>query len=92
MKSRALHIHIDRLVLEGLPPSSQKQFVRALESRLEAQLPDLAEAAFAGGSQSRRISHLNAGEMRASATPAAAASQITTALRSAIAGKGNGRA
>lgn len=92
MKSRALHIHIDRLVLDGLPPSSEKQFIGALESQLEAQLRDLAKPAFEGGSRSRRISRLNAGEMRAGATAEAAANQVTSALRSAIAGKGNVRA
>lgn len=92
MISKTLHIHIERLIVDGLAGGQQRQFVRALESQLETQLPDLAADAFASGSASRRIPRVNAGQVRASATPASMASRITAALRQTIAGKGNPRA
>jgi hypothetical protein len=90
MNSKALHIHIDRLVVEGLEPGSQRQFVGALEAQLATHLPQLAEPAFSGG-QSHSIPRVNAGEMRAGSTPERAATQITTALRSAITAGGTTR-
>jgi len=92
LTSRRLHLHIDRLVVEGLPAGQQRQFVRALEAQLEAQLPDVASQAFANGNQSQRIPRVQAGPMRAGLTPESAAARVTTALRGAIAGKGNSRA
>ncbi len=91
MNSRALHIYIDRLVVEGLAPGAQRQFIRALESQLETQLPQLAGPAFSNSRQSQHIPRVNAGELRAGSTPERAATQITSALRTAIAGKGNTR-
>jgi hypothetical protein len=89
---KSLHIHIDRLVIDGLPPRQQRQFVRALEAQLESQLPQLASQAFSSGRTSQRIARVNAGPMRMETTPERAATQVASALRGAIAGKGNGRA
>jgi hypothetical protein len=91
MTSRTLHIHIDRLVVEGLAPSAQRQFLSALETQLEAHLPECARPALASGRPSQRIARVSAGEMPAGSTPQRAATQITTALRGAITGKGNTR-
>ncbi len=90
MNSKALHIHIDRLVVEGLPAGSQRQFVAALETQLSTHLPQLAEPAFSRG-ESQSFPRVNAGEMRAGSTPERAAAQITTALRGAITAGGTTR-
>jgi hypothetical protein len=90
MNSKALHIHIDRLVVEGLAPNAQRQFVSALETQLAAHLPELAKPAFFRG-QSQSIARVNAGEMRAGSTPERAATQITTALNKAITAGGTTR-
>jgi hypothetical protein len=89
---KELHIHIDRLVVDGLPRSQQRQFVRALEAQLETQLPQLASQAFASGRSSQRIARVSAGPMRTGTTPERAAIQVASALRGAISGKGNPRA
>lgn len=86
MNSRALHIYIDRMVVEGLPLMGQRRFVRALETQLTQMANDGLPNVFTGGA--RRIPTLDAGRMRAGATPEQAASQVTAALRSAIARKG----
>ena len=92
MNSKALHIHIDRLLVEGLTAGQQRRFVRALETQLEAQLPQLAGQAFASGRPSQHIPRLNVAAPGSGSSPERAASQITSALRGAIAGKGNSRA
>jgi len=89
---KSLHIHIDRLVVEGLAPAQQRQFVRALEAQLESQLPQIASQAFASGRSSQRIARVMASPMRTATTPERAATQVASALRGAIAGKGNPRA
>ena len=42
---KTLHLHIDRIVVEGLSESGQRRFVRVLESQLHA----LAESGIADG-------------------------------------------
>lgn len=87
MNSRELKIHIDRLVVEGLPAQGQRRFVRALENQLAELASGLPVTSIAAG----RIASVDAGQMRAGATPEHAASQVTAALRTAIAGRGNSR-
>jgi len=90
MNSRALHLHIDRLVVDGLPAQGKQRFVRALEAQLTRLAQDGMPTAFAVG-RARRIASLDAGPMRAGATPEQAAAQVTAALRGSLAGKGAGR-
>lgn len=89
MNSRALHIHIDRMVVEGLSALGQQRFVRALETQLTKMASDGFPNAFTGGA--RHIAALDAGRLRAGATPEQAAAQVTTALRAGLAGKGSKR-
>jgi len=89
MNSRALHIHIDRMVVEGLPLMGQRRFVRALETQLTQMANDGLPNVFTGGA--RHIPAVDAGRLRAGATPEQAASQVTAALRSGLAGKGTNR-
>lgn len=90
MNRRTLHLHIDRLLVEGLPAHGEKRFVRALEAQLTKLASDGASAAFAG-SRVRRMAKLDAGQLRAGATPEQAAAQVTSALRTGLAGKGTSR-
>jgi hypothetical protein len=94
MNRRTLHLHIDRLVVEGLPAHSEKRFVRALEAQLTKLAIHGLQDAFRRG-QARRIASIDAGVMRAGTSPEQAATQITAALRSGLAGglagKGAGR-
>jgi hypothetical protein len=87
MSSRTIHLHIDRMVVQGLPPHAQQRFVRAIEKQLahmvEAQAP---QGLAAGGS--RRIASLDAGRLPRGASPEQAARQITAALHGQLAGKG----
>jgi hypothetical protein len=90
MSRRVLHLHIGRLVVEGLTPQSEKRFVRALEAKLAELASEGMQSAFGGG-RVRRIGSLSAGVLRAGTTPEQAAAQATAALRSQFAGKGPGR-
>jgi len=90
MNSRVLHLHIDRLVVDGIAAQGKQRFVRALEAQLTRLAQDGLPAALAGG-RVRRIGQLDAGPMRAGSTPEQAAAQVTAALRGSLAGKGAGR-
>ena len=90
MKRRTLHLHINRLVVEGLPAHSEKRFVRALETQLTKLAYEGMHEAF-GGVCARRIASLDAGTLRVGTTPEQAAAQVTAALSSGLAGKGTGR-
>ncbi len=90
MNRRTLNLHIDRLVVEGLPAHSEKRFVRALEAQLTKLASQGMPEAFGRGHM-RRIASLDAGVMRAGTTPEQAAAQVTAALHSNLAGKGAGR-
>ena len=92
MTKQTVHIHIERLVVDGIDARGQQRFVRALE----AQLAESARGAAAGGVSAgdgvmRRIGRVDAGEMRAGATPERAAGQVAKAVGAAIEGKGRGR-
>jgi len=89
MNSRALHIHIDRMVVEGLSPLGQQRFVRALQTQLSRMASDGLPNLFTGGA--RRISARDAGRLRTDATPEQAAGQVAAALRAGLAGKGSNR-
>jgi hypothetical protein len=92
MSKRTVHIHIDRLVVEGIDARGQQRFVRALEAQLaEAARGAATVGAFAGNGLMRRIGRVDAGEMRAGATPERAAAQVASAVGAAIEGRGRGR-
>jgi len=73
-----------------VPAQGRQRFVGALE----AELTKLASEGLAGalaGSRRRRIASLDAGVLRAGATPEQAAAQVTSALGSALVGRRVGR-
>jgi hypothetical protein len=87
MSKRTVHIHIDRLVVDGIDARGQQRFVRALEAQLaEAARGAAAAGVFAGDGVMRRIRRVDAGEMRAGTTPERAAGQVATAVGTAIEG------
>jgi hypothetical protein len=68
MNDRVLHLHIDRIVVEGVPASGQQKFVRALEGRTT----EWAEVGVPLGllAQARqRIAAVKAGQLRRGASP-----------------------
>jgi hypothetical protein len=90
MSKRTVHIYIERLIVDGIDAGGQQRFVRALEVQLaEAARGAAAAGVFAGNGLARRIGRVDAGEMRAGATPERAAGQVAKAVGTAI--KGNGR-
>jgi hypothetical protein len=92
MTKQTVHIHIERLVVDGIDARGQQRFVRELEAQLaESALGAAAAGAFAGNGLERRIGRVDAGEMRAGATPERAAGQVAKAVGSAIEGRGRGR-
>lgn len=92
MNKRTVHIHIERLAVDGIDAPGQQRFVRALEAQLaEAARGAAAGGAFAGNGLTRRIGRVDAGEMRAGATPERSAAQVATAVGAAIEGRGRGR-
>jgi hypothetical protein len=92
MSKRTVHIHIERLVVDGIDARGQQRFVAALEAQLaEAACGAAAAEAFAGDGVMRRIGRVDAGEMRSGATPERAAGQVAKAVGTAIEGRGRGR-
>lgn len=81
---KTLHISIDRLVVEGVAPAQQRQFVE----ELRRQLSEFAKANLLGsaGWQSRRqrIGALDAGLLRPGASVGQAARQVVAGLSGAI--------
>jgi hypothetical protein len=90
-REKTLHLHIDRIVVEGLPEKSQRQF----ESDLKQQLREWALAGIADqfrGNTRQRISSLSAGTLRPGATAAQAAARIVGSMGRGISGKGTSHA
>ena len=84
---KSIHLHIDRIVVDGLPHSARQQFATALE----AGLREWAETDIAGrfpGNLRRRIQSLSAAPLRGDRQPARAAAQIVDSIRQGTAGKG----
>lgn len=80
---KTLHLHIDRIVVEGLSESGQRRFVRVLESQLHA----LAESGIADGftrNTRKRLQMLEVGQLRHGATPEQAAAQVIQSIRQSV--------
>jgi hypothetical protein len=83
---KVLHLHIDRIVVEGLSESGQRRFARVLES----QLRTLAESGIAGEftrNTRKRLQALEVGQLRPGATPEQAAAQVVRSIRQSVFGK-----
>jgi len=91
MNARVLNLHIDRLVVEGLPQAEQRRFAGALERRLR----ELAQSEVGGGiadqftrNARKTIAALDAGQLRPGATAEQAAAQVVHSIRRSIRGNG----
>lgn len=90
---KSLHLHIDRIVVEGLSQAGQRRFAGALEAQLRA----MTEGETGEGdllnqftrSTRKRIPALNAGQLRPGASPEQAAAQVVRSIRQSI-GSGQG--
>lgn len=80
----ALHLHIDRIVVDGLPAGSQRRFVRALEQQISEAAASLPLAAMT----SRRLRTLHAGTLRPGSTPEQAAAQVVRRLMQSLSATG----
>lgn len=74
VSTRILHLHIDRLVVDGLPASSKASFVRALEGQLTTLAEAHAETVFT--QPSHRIDRPLTQVMQPRATAEQAAAQV----------------
>ena len=84
---KSLYLHIDRIVVEGLPAAAQRQFVSSLEEKLR----EFAESGVADefpGNMRKRMQSLSAGQLRPGATPAQAATQVVQSIRQNIGARG----
>jgi hypothetical protein len=91
MNKRTVHIQIDRLVVDGIDARGQQRFLRTLEAQLvESARGAAAAGVFASHGGMRHIGRVDAGEMRAGATPELAAGQVAKAVGSTIRGRGRG--
>lgn len=78
---KSLHLHIDRIVVEGLPESGQRRFRRALEFELQQLAESGVPASIAESSIRKRIQAVNAGPLRPGTTPEQAAAQVARSIR-----------
>jgi hypothetical protein len=81
-----VHIHLDRLLVEGLPAGEKQAFLRALEERMRALAADVATE---GMNRSQRIVKVDAGVMRGLGGAETAAGQVVKAVRRALAPGGS---
>lgn len=82
MNARILHLHVDRIVVEGLPEAAQHRFTQALKSGLNR----IAEEGLPAGMSTsrRRISSVNAGPVPPGCSAERAAGQVVRAIRQSI--------
>jgi hypothetical protein len=90
---KRLHLHIERVVVEGLPESGQRRFMRALEAQLHEWAGtggDFADglthldAPVSARRVRQRIRALDAGPLRPGASPEQAAAQVVRAIRRGV--------
>ena len=83
MGVKRVEVHIDRLMVDGLPAGERAAFVQALEERLRGVAMDAARQ---GMTESRRIAKVDAGVLRAGAGAEKAAEQVAESLRRPLMG------
>jgi hypothetical protein len=76
---KAVHLHIDRIVVDGLPEARQRQFARSLDEQLRQWA---ASGAASGMTKNRRVKipALNAGLLKPGATASEAARQVVNSV------------
>jgi hypothetical protein len=84
---KAVYLHIDRIVIDGLPEIEQRRFAGALEERLRAWAQSGAAGWFAGDAR-MRISTLDAGQLRPDVTASQAAMQVVRSIEKSVDARG----
>jgi hypothetical protein len=79
----SVHLHIARIVVEGMPRKDGRRLAIALEEKLR-QWAESGIAGAAAGSTPHTIPSLNAGRLRPGATPSQAAGQIVQAIQARL--------
>jgi len=86
---KAVHLHIGRIVVEGLPKAQQRQFARVLEERLHAWAASGAASQLSSGAHVE-IPALDAGLLRPGATASQAAMQVVNSIACSVGAGGQG--
>ncbi len=86
---KAVHLHIGRIVVEGLPKAQQRQFARVLEERLHAWAASGAASQLSSGAHVE-IPALDAGLLRPGATASQAAMQVVNSIARSVGAGGQG--
>lgn len=85
---QAVHFDIGRITLHGYSPGQRTRFVSSLRTQLAALTAQAASDGYRWPTAGeRRIGHLDAGMLRAGASPEEAAERIATRLLAAVAGE-----
>lgn len=79
---KSVYLNIDRITVEGLSAVEQRQFARALETKLRALA--VADGIADGGD--RNLGLVNAGVLRRGASANQAAAQVVNAIRARLSG------
>jgi hypothetical protein len=77
---KSVHLHIDRIAVDGLSAVEQRQFARALETKLRALA--MADGIADGGD--RNLGLVNAGVLRRGTSANQAAAQVVDAIRARL--------
>ena len=83
---KEIHLHIDRITVEGLSAGEQRRFARALETELHALAAEAGVGAIAAGDD-RRIRSVNAGVVLPGVSANRAAAQVAKSIRRSLAGQ-----
>ena len=87
---KAVHLHIGRIVVEGLPKAQQRQFARVLEERLHAWAASGAASQLSSSAHTE-IPSLDAGLLRPGATASQAAMQVVNSIARSVERRRTGR-
>jgi hypothetical protein len=83
----AIHFEIGRITLHGFPPAHRARFL----SSLQASLAELGRSDDWSHAAPRQLGRVDAGPLRAGASPEEAAGLVTAQIRAAIVGAPSGR-
>ncbi len=86
---KAVHLHIDRIAVEGLEETEQRKFARTLEEHLEAWAASPAANGMAANGHVK-IPALDAGMLKPGATARQAATQVVNSLARRLGASANG--
>lgn len=86
---RSVHLHIDRIAVEGLGEAEQRRFARTLDEHLHAWAASPAASSIAANAHVK-ISALDAGMLKPGATARQAATQVVNSLTRRLGASVNG--